>query len=121
LLLALLATVPFVLLLPRHISVSTHHDHADGSGRNSDATRRILLLAAITFAIGCASGIMWAFYALIGQQVGLSVAATDTAISTAIFASLCSAGLASILGNRFSRNGIRSAPGWLYSPFLWVF
>lgn len=109
LLMALAVTVPFVALLPGGLNVSAHHDNVDGSDNGKGILRRILFLAAITFAIGCASGIMWAFYALIGQQAGLSIAAVDGAISASIFGALCSAGLASVVGHRFSRTVLIAA------------
>lgn len=57
----------------------------------------------ITFLIGCASGTMWVFYALIGQQAGLDMAEIDGAISMSVFAALLAAGAASLIGGRLGR------------------
>jgi len=103
--LALLATIPFVAVLPRSLRVKAPTSTAqNGTDRFDPVTaRRIALLCAITFLIGCVSGMMWVFYALIGQKAGLSIGAIDMAISVAIFGALCAAGLASLIGGRFGR------------------
>lgn len=102
-LLALFITVPLVILLPRGIVVSAPHPAEGGVGLPSAASRRIAVLAGVTFAIGCASGVMWVFYALIGQAAGLSMQALDGAISAAIFAALIAAGIASLIGGKLGR------------------
>jgi predicted MFS family arabinose efflux permease len=101
-LLSLLVTVPAVAVLPRGITVRHSEPHpqqelARGSGL------RIATLAIITFLIGCVSGTMWVFYALIGQQAGLDMPGIDGAISMAVFAALIAAGVASLIGGRLGR------------------
>jgi MFS family permease len=101
-LLSLLATVPAVALLPSALVVRASEPHpqqamARGSGY------RLATLVVITFLIGCASGTMWVFYALIGQQAGLDMAGIDGAISMSVFAALLAAGAASLIGGRLGR------------------
>jgi MFS family permease len=67
------------------------------------ALRRIGLIAAATFAVGLCSGVMWAYYAVIGEQAGLDNAAVESAISAAIFAAGVATVLASAIGGRFGR------------------
>ena len=89
-------------LLPSALVVRASEPHpqqamARGSGY------RLATLVVITFLIGCASGTMWVFYALIGQQAGLDMAGIDGAISMSVFAALLAAGAASLIGGRLGR------------------
>ena len=106
-LLALALTGPLVSFLPSSLRVKAPEagsdGNADGAAFRGKTIRSIMLLSFITFAIGCASGVMWVFYAMIGQQAGLSLAGIDGAISMAIFAALFAAGAAALIGSRFGR------------------
>lgn len=104
-LIALIATGPFVALLPARLSITAPAavDRTAVQAVRGGALRSIVLLSLITFFIGCASGVMWVFYALIGQAAGMTIGAIDTAISVAIFAALCAAGVAALIGGRFGR------------------
>lgn len=102
-LLSLLVMIAPVMALPVAERVRAPESGGTAISLSPAASRRILLLGAITFAIGCASGMMWVFYAVIGQEARLSMAAVDRAISAAIFAALCAAGIASLIGGRLGR------------------
>jgi len=93
--------VPILLFMPRDLLVEAPH-HAGGR-TDPAALRNIAILALATFAIGCASGIMWVYYAMIGERLGLTLEQIDGAISMAIFSSLLAAALASAIGGRFGR------------------
>jgi predicted MFS family arabinose efflux permease len=60
-------------------------------------------VAAATFSVGLCSGVMWAYYAVIGEQAGLDDAGIESAISAAIFAAGVATVLASVIGGRFGR------------------
>lgn len=66
---------------------------------------RIMLIAGGTFAISLSSGVLWAYYALIGAQTGLSPAAVEGAIGVAIFTAAGATLLAAVLGQRLGRRG----------------
>lgn len=93
--------LPIVFALPSNLTLDSPQPAAMEIRRAH--RRRIFWLAGVTFATGCASGIMWVFYFLIGQEAGLSAAGVDTAISIAILAAICSTGLASLIGSQFGR------------------
>jgi MFS family permease len=98
----LLPTVAAFSLRPTAARDAALGAHQAGSPR-SGAAREILLLTSATVAIGLASGIMWAFYGLIGAAAGLSIHAVETAISVAILTAAGGAALAVLIGRRFGR------------------
>lgn len=102
LLLSLVALLPLLLAVP-------DAPPAAAAGEGGDAVMapgtfsRIALIAAGTFAVSLCSGIIWAYYAVIGEQTGLNASEVDGAIGAAIFASGAAAMLAAWIGGRFNR------------------
>lgn len=101
-LLSLLATFPAVVWMPASLPVRSSLPHTHQTMAASRGAR-LAILVAVTFLVGCASGTMWVFYALIGQKAGMDMPAIDGAISMAVLAALVAAGIASFIGGRLGR------------------
>ncbi len=105
----LMATLLLALptaLLPRDAapsSMTTTFSASGGAPSPKPVSLNIVLLVLSVLMVGTASGAVWVFYVLIGQQVGLSMAAIDHAISLSIMGGIAAAGLAAIIGGRFGR------------------
>lgn len=102
-LLASLAMLPLLASVPSSAAAGVAHADEAGATLAPGALRRIAAVAVATFAVGLCSGVMWAYYAVIGEQAGLDNAAVESAISTAIFAAGVATVLASVIGGRFGR------------------
>jgi len=109
--------LPFLALPGTMRSVQNDHIASGGAGGPSLA---VLLISFVLFMVGLASGIMWAFYAIIGSEAGLSADGVDHAISFSIFTSLLGAGMASIIGERLGRLAPASAALLLLAPAVCV-
>jgi hypothetical protein len=107
LLISLCALLPIVLLMPPSLSLVSeeplHESPAAQASPKSEVRLRIGLLSVATFAVGLASGIMWSFYGLIGEQTGLSATAVNNAIAASIFSAIPTTFLAAVLGKSFGR------------------
>jgi predicted MFS family arabinose efflux permease len=101
LLVSLIALLPLLLIVPADAPPAAGLP-ADEVARDR-ASGRIALIAAATFVVSLCSGIVWAYYAVIGEQTGMSEAEVDAAISMAIFASGAATVLAALIGGRFGR------------------
>lgn len=101
LLLSLVALLPLLLAVPDAPREDAAGGHAGGAATGAFA--RVALIAAGTFAVSLCSGIIWAYYAVIGEQTGLSATEVDGAIGLAIFASGAATMLAAWIGGRFNR------------------
>lgn len=99
---SLVVIIPAVAVLPPALSVRASEPHSQ-QGMAKGAGVRLATLVVVTFLIGCASGTMWVFYAMIGQRAGLSMAGIDRAISMAVFAALLAASVASFIGGKLGR------------------
>jgi predicted MFS family arabinose efflux permease len=105
LMLTFICFLPLMALLPK----LDLFDHAgtqlasQGVGMSASMKKRASLLSVITFIVAIVSGIIWALYALIGEQAGLSLQQINDAIALSIFTGFAGMLLPAVIGSRAGR------------------
>jgi len=126
LLAALLLLTPLLVLLPASMRVTEGEVTAVGSRRAATAARSwvIAMLSISFFLVAVMSASIWAFYALIGTQDGLTESEVDSAIAVAVFAALIGSGVVPLVGKSLGRvlpvtTGILLLAGSVDTLCLW--